>query len=212
MPLYTPPADKATLNNYYHRVGSGGGVGTAENRYYLVNRGSDTGTLGTATLAAAASRRHAMPFYNARACTLAELYMYQQAVSTGNVKISLYSNISDTGLYPNALLWESAATAATAVGPLSFSPAYSLAADTLYWVDVVFNAATTVYASTATTAWAIFGFPSGTGGAGAQSPGIGLYGTATTGNIYSATSPATYPADSSISTGSQPMVLARYSS
>jgi hypothetical protein len=218
MPYFPPaaqqqPSVKAPYSGYFRRIGTSGVAGAPgidENRYYPINLAGGTAALGPSALTVTANRRYCQPMYSARAATLAEFYLYQSSIATGNFKVAIYSNKTpDTNLYPDQLLWESAGTALQgAAGSFSFALNLALTADTLYWVDFVSSVAVQFSAALSTSMWPIFGWPTVTSGSGVGG-GYGLFGAS--GNGYLASSPTTYALTSTIVNQNFPLIMARYS-
>lgn len=197
-------AYNASLESFRH-------IGSTDDRYYLAGQASNTTLTATNPVYAAGnSTIYAIPFYTGnRGGTLDRLaFNITSNPVTGNCRMCLYTNTSQTVLYPNALVSGSdSGSIDVSTGTIKTATVnISLARDELYWqtliCEVTSGALTLTYVN-AGGMYPIFGVTTfATGNTGTH--------ITKTGQTYGACA-STFPATGSITQAPAPALGRRYS-
>lgn len=178
-------------------------IGATRNRWYPA--GTISGATGNATVAPAINTLQAVPWVAPRGGTIDQIAVNNTAIAaTGVMRIGIYSNTSDTELYPATLQATGSPSLSAAVaGVKTHTVDLVVTAGALYWfVYVAGTAAVTVRNIAAANCWPIFGYDS----ALATGPGLGW-----TVAFTFAALPASFPPSATILGNTPPMVAARFS-
>ena len=183
--------------NRYQKAGT-----TNYTAYYCANLVSG---VALTTKALVANRIFAMPFIApARGGTLDELEVYvTTGVAATNLRIGIYENNSEAGLYPGTLLLDAGAfTSTTNSQKRTASISQALTPGALYWFAVVSDGAPTIRGGSTNQA----GHLLGTASSANTTWTTHLYATQTYGAL-----PSTFPGSPTAATGSFPAIFCRFS-
>jgi len=123
----------------YHKAGT-----TTYTAWYAAG-GANAVAMNTKTLVA--NTAYAIPFVAPdRGATVDRMEVYvTTGVAATNIRLGIYSNLSETGLYPGTLLVDAgAASSATSATKITLTISQALTPGQLYWVVCVSNGAPTI--------------------------------------------------------------------
>lgn len=194
--VWTTP--RAANSNRYLKAGT-----TNYTAYYCANLASG---VALTTKALVANRIYAMPYVAPdRGGTIDELEVYvTTGVAATNLRIGIYENLSEAGLYPGALLIDGGAfTSTTSSQKRTASISQALTPGELYWFSVLSDGAPTIRGGSTNQASHLLG---------TASSANTTYTTHLYANLTYAALPSTFPtAGATAATGSFPGVFFRMS-
>jgi hypothetical protein len=181
----------------YHKAGT-------TNYTALYMAGLNGGVTQT-TLALVANRFYAVPFIapdRGGTLDLLEVYVTTGVAST-NIRLGIYGNTSEAGLYPGSLVLDAgASSSATSSTKISLSISQALTPGALYWLVCLSDGAPTIRAGSANAADPILGSPNSSGTAITTH----LYATQTYGAL-----PGTFPGSPTAGQAAFPGLFRRFS-
>ena len=165
------------------------------------------------TASISSSSRFAWPFIWAHSRTIDRFGIHGVLQAGGLARIGIYTNLSDTTLYPDALVVDSGdIDCSIASGNRKATVSVTLSANTVYWLVFRTNSLMTFgtyTASSSTNAFADWlGFVNVAGGEPSFNA-TSVFGFADT--LAYAALPSTFPSGASVYSGNVPLILARFS-
>ncbi len=156
-----------TFGHYGKKVkGAGAAIVHAGNRWFsnaespIQYSGGQAAVFSSATLVLAANGMYFYPWYKACYAKIDLMEVFFNAVAgSGSAMLGIYTNTSDTFLWPKTLLWSSSAFPAAAGGwnQKQMYPNILVNPDEMYWVGVWVSAAHTTFIQQLYGATPIFG-------------------------------------------------------
>lgn len=157
------PAGTETKDlNYHRKIGT-----TTLERWYTSTCTATSLTTGALT----ANRLYALPFIVPHGATLDRIAINVTTLSAGNVRLGIYNNNSNVGLYPGTLLTECGAVDVGSTGVKSISINQTLT-DGLYWLSLLSSSTPTIRCLAALTITPLLGYSSTLG---SEVAGSGVY-------------------------------------
>jgi hypothetical protein len=158
------------------------------------------------TLALTANRFYAIPFVApGRGATADRIIVYvTTGAASSNIRLGIYSNLSESALYPDALeLDAGASSSASSSTEIALTISQALEPGALYWLVLLSDGTPTIRAGSTNQAGPIMGIAS-------------LAGTAVTTHLYATQTygslPSTFPGSPTAATAAFPAIALRFSS